>query len=388
MSNEEDAAIGEAAPETPTQADPGTADATVAEPPAPEDAESSAEGEDGKSGQVITGVLRPITMVPGQGAALSREGLSWFVKQLVFSDGEIRTHADLVTALTKEVEQAKAIAESFEGFAEFEADPEGTFEQLLRRVTEGPDSSAAKWATSLYVFGSGLLGEDDEFDDKLRQVLLWQLSKFRTMLLFTRHIQDLAWRGYRNYGVDVLVEALTAWEASDKTESEDHWQEFLQDQPYLINLIFQGPVVVHMGKAYLGGKKVDNTGGQIVDFLLENSIGGNAALLEIKRPGTTLLTRTAYRGNEIYAPSNELAGSVSQILNYRDTIMTGNISPLDVFMPSCVVLVGNYAKELDSPGKRRSFELYRSSLNGVSIVTYDELFDRLKKILDVLRGEG
>jgi hypothetical protein len=100
------------------------------------------------------------------------------------------------------------------------------------------------------------------------------------------------------------------------------------------------------------------------------------------------LTRTAYRGNEIYAPSNELAGSVSQILNYRDTIMTGNISPLDVFMPSCVVLVGNYAKELDSPGKRRSFELYRSSLNGVSIVTYDELFDRLKKILDVLRGEG
>jgi hypothetical protein len=34
--------------------------------------------------------------------------------------------------------------------------------------------------------------------------------------------------------------------------------------------------------------------------------------------------------------------------------------------------------------------LHRSwdaTLNGVSIVTYDELFARLKKILDVLRGE-
>jgi hypothetical protein len=102
-----------------------------------------------------------------------------------------------------------------------------------------------------------------------------------------------------------------------------------------------------------------------VDFLLEHSIGGNAALLEIKRPATKLLMGTAYRGSDIYAPSTELIGSVSQILNYRDTIMTGNVSPLDVFMPSCMVLVGHYASELDSAEKRRSFELYRSSLNGL-----------------------
>jgi hypothetical protein len=51
-----------------------------------------------------------------------------------------------------------------------------------------------------------------------------------------------------------------------------------------------------------------------------------------------------------------------------------------------MVLMGNYARELDSSEKRRSFELYRSSLNGVSIITYDELFTRLEKILDVLRG--
>jgi Shedu protein SduA, C-terminal len=185
------------------------------------------------------------------------------------------------------------------------------------------------------------------------------------MLMFTRHIEELAWRGCRNFGADTLAEALTDWENSDTNEAEDYWQTFLQDRPYLISLISPGPVAVHAGKAFLGGKKVDNTGGKIVDFLLEHSIGGNAALLEIKRPATKLLKETAYRGSDIYAPSTDLAGSVSQILNYRDTLMTGNISPLHVVMPSCMVLIGNYGSELDSPEKRRSLELFRSSLNGV-----------------------
>lgn len=369
--------LGEAKPETPSEAE-GKPDAS---------ADEQSSDSDEASGKTITVTIPPLSLIPGTGTQLSREGLSWFMKQLVFRDGDPRTHADLMAAVEKEVEQLREIAESTEGFAEFAADQEGHpdfIDELLKRL----DSSPEKWATAFFLYGSLLVQENGQFDEELRLPFLWRIAKFRSMFLFASQIQDLAWRGYRNYGVDVLVEALAAWEASDKTEIEEHWQEFLQDRPYLINLIFQGPVVVHTGKAYLGGKKVDNTGGQIVDFLLENSIGGNAALLEIKRPGTKLLMRTAYRGDEIYAPSSELTGSVSQILNYRDTIMTGNISPLDVFMPSCVVLVGNYGAELDSPAKRRSFELYRSSLNGVSVVTYDELFDRLKKILDVLRGEG
>jgi hypothetical protein len=326
-------------------------------------------------------------MVPGGSVKLSRAGLSWFVAGLVFADDDPKTHAELVSKLAEEVEEAKRLLESTEGFAEFMADPEGHADFLDRFGDQ--DASPEKWASLFVAFGSALVNENEEepLGDELRQVVMWRLAKIRTMLLFTRHIEDLAWRGYQNFGADVLAEALTAWDTSDKNESEEHWQTFLQDQPYLISLIFPGPVAVHTGKAYLGGKKVDNTGGKIVDFLLEHSIGGNAALLEIKRPATKLLMGTAYRGSDIYAPSTELIGSVSQILNYRDTIMTGNVSPLDVFMPSCMVLVGNYASELDSAEKRRSFELYRSSLNGVSIITYDELFTRLKKILDVLRGD-
>ena len=250
------------------------------------------------------------------------------------------------------------------------------------------DAWPEKWATLLIKYGQELVDETNQLDAEARQVVLWRLARVRTMLIFTRHVEGLTWRGYLNFGADALVEVLTAWEESDKTEAEEYWQTFIQDRAYLINLIFPGPVKVHTGKAFLGGKKVDNTGGKLVDFLLENSIGGNAALLEIKRPATKLLRETPYR-DDIYAPSTELAGSVAQILNYRDTLTTDKPRDLnlDAFMPSCMVLIGNYGSELESSEKRRSFELYRSSLNGVSIVTYDELFDRLKKILDVLRGD-
>lgn len=347
--------------------------------------EGATPGADGEAPKEITITIPPPTLKPGGGVRLAKGGLSFVLRNFVFSDGDPKTHAELVSALEQEVDDARPLAESVPGLLDFMADPEGS-PNFLAELTELPDSSPEKWVVAFFLYGSGLFDEGTYLDDKIRQVLIWRIAKFRTMYLFTREVQDLAWRGYLNYGVDVIEEALTTWEASDKDESEEHWQQFLQEQPYLINLIFPGPVAVHQGKAYLGGKKIDNTGGQIVDFLLEHSIGGSAALLEIKRPSTKLLMKTPYRGSEILTPSSELVGSVSQILNYRDTVVTENNSTLNVFMPTCVVLAGNYADELDSDGKKRSFELYRTSLNGVSVVTYDELFDRLRKILDVLRG--
>jgi hypothetical protein len=54
---------------------------------------------------------------------------------------------------------------------------------------------------------------------------------------------------------------------------------------------------------------------------------------------------------------------------------------------SVTIPSGIYGGELDSDEKSRCFEPYRSSLSGVSIITYDELFTRLQKFLDVLRGK-
>jgi len=221
-------------------------------------------GNSEEGGRVHIGLLPPITMIPGGSTRLSRAGMSWFVAQLVFAGGDLATKSALYDKLDAEVNDAKKLLESDDRFAEFTADPANHLDYLTSLADQ--DSSPNKWAALFVIYGSALLDADDSLDDELRQVVVWRLANIRTMLLFTSHIEELAWRGYQNFGADVLAEALTAWRDSDKNEPEAQWQAFLEDRPYLISLIFPGPVAIHQGKAYLGGKKVDNTGGKIVGF--------------------------------------------------------------------------------------------------------------------------
>jgi hypothetical protein len=53
----------------------------------------------------------------------------------------------------------------------------------------------------------------------------------------------------------------------------------------------------------------------------------------------------------------------------------------------CIIVAGNCAQELLTTEKTRSFELVRSSLKDVQIVTFDELFGRIEALLKVL-GQG
>jgi hypothetical protein len=61
---------------------------------------------------------------------------------------------------------------------------------------------------------------------------------------------------------------------------------------------------------------------------------------------------------------------------------------LTAFNSKRVVLIGNYERELTDPKKRASFELFRGSLNGVEIVTFDEFFreaENLDKLFNLVR---
>jgi hypothetical protein len=48
---------------------------------------------------------------------------------------------------------------------------------------------------------------------------------------------------------------------------------------------------------------------------------------------------------------------------------------LNAFNPKRAVIIGTYEKELDNPKKKASFELFRSSLSGVDVITFDEFFN-------------
>ena len=168
--------------------------------------------------------------------------------------------------------------------------------------------------------------------------------------------------------------------------SEEVWQQFFTENQWLISILFQLPFTYFQAKAYVGGKEINNKGGNIVDFLYENEATHNVALIEIKTPFTKLLGKR-YRNN-IYSGSDELCGGVNQLLTYKQSLLSESTlvesKKRKVFNPLCVLIIGS-TREFDTDeNKNSSFELFRSALNGVLIVTYNELYAKLDSIITVL----
>ena len=192
-------------------------------------------------------------------------------------------------------------------------------------------------------------------------------------------------------GISTLKRALMTWSENRNNSDEDFWQELLVKQEFVLEQIFHVPIFVIKSKAYMGGKNALNQGGGIVDFLIKNNITKSVGLVEIKTPKTELLG-SEYR-NGIYNISSELSGAVMQVLNYRDslskerkTLLSGDAIDADAFDPKCVVIIGHARRELKDNDKIKSFELFRRQLSDVEVITYDELFDRTKRLVDTLEG--
>lgn len=188
-----------------------------------------------------------------------------------------------------------------------------------------------------------------------------------------------------------IAEALDLWAANRQYGEEEFWQKLLAERSFLLEQLFAWPCTIIADKAYVGGKTVQNAGGNLADFLLKNELTASAALVEIKTP-TTVLTGREYRPG-IPNISPALAGSVVQVLTYKATLeesyraLRRQEESWEAFDTPCVVIIGS-AESLTTVEQRKTFELFRRQLVGVQVVTFDELFGRLKKLLDVLAARS
>lgn len=182
-------------------------------------------------------------------------------------------------------------------------------------------------------------------------------------------------------------------EASAELDSADEkrWQEIIERNVWVIGQIFSHPLVLVKREAYLGGKSIRNTGGNTADFLLRNQMTGDALIVEMKTPATKLTTDGQYRNNA-YPASKELAGAVQQVLQDHHTLRQSYrslVSDTDpefrVFKPKLLLIIGNLARENDAD-RVRSFELFRTSMPDVDVITFDELVQKAKLLLGLFEG--
>jgi len=193
-------------------------------------------------------------------------------------------------------------------------------------------------------------------------------------------------------GLSTLKAAHKDWENGKLNSNEEFWQKYFLKNTFLLTQLFEFPIVILSGKAYIGGKAINNQNGNIIDFLAKNKLSQNAVLIEIKPP-TTKLLGSLYRG-DIYTVSSELSGAVTQIANYRYSICrdfaTLSVQSKDEFYayyPRCSIIIGNAISELNDSKKMKSFELYRCSLKDIQIITFDELFEKTQSLINLI-GSG
>jgi hypothetical protein len=192
-------------------------------------------------------------------------------------------------------------------------------------------------------------------------------------------------------GLANLRAIVDAWRNNSESGDESFWQQIFSTHSFVLSQVFAYPVVVIRERAYVGGKRLDNTQGALLDFLGQVSTSGEAVLIEIKTPQASLLGSEYRQG--VFPPSRDLSGAISQVLHYRESLLHELHSlnrsegrQLLGASPRCVVISGHAQRELDTDSKRRSFERFRERVIDVTVVTFDEVFDRVSSLIRLLES--
>ena len=168
-------------------------------------------------------------------------------------------------------------------------------------------------------------------------------------------------------------------------DNEEQWQNFFEKYSWMLTHLFPYQVILKKGKAYVGGKTIENEEGRIVDFLFENNLYDNFALLEIKTHRKDLLKAGTYRKPDVFSSSDELSGGLNQCLDQKDTFLKDFGKENKSYDPKCILVIG--LKSSLTKHQAKCFELLRANQKNVDIVTFDELLSKLEGLHKVITGQ-
>jgi hypothetical protein len=307
----------------------------------------------------------------------SRTGLAWFA-QLIFVEELLNKRESIIDEIDKnEADCIKRLRESSLD-RQLVSEADEVSEETYNYLSE--NQSLSEWWTFLFGLYSSITRDAIEKDDaKLAAWAMACAERCRSMAVFKDFLEEVVWMGH---SAKRLVDVLHTWLSNKSNNDEEFWQQVFKENPYVLSQIFSVPVVFLQDKAYVGGMQIDRNSAKFVDYLYKNDSSNEALLVEIKTPGERLLSKTQYR-NGVHSPTSALTGSVLQVLNYRRELAKsihssslGTEHKIEIFNPRCVIIVGNAEDELDTPARRTSFELFRTSLKDVEVVTFDEIFKK------------
>ena len=182
---------------------------------------------------------------------------------------------------------------------------------------------------------------------------------------------------------------------SDKKE-EKVWQYFFSKNQWIfgygLDYRFKG---VLQKEFYASGAEADGSNTVISDFLLADK--RFTTFVEIKKPSTPIFGNSKNRSGA-WCLSNDLIDGVSQILEQKASGQirlaqgrlhddNGNVITQNAHDAKVILIIGDwnvmtYVSQLEKEIKEKTFELFRRDSRNIEMITYDELFDRAKFIVE------
>jgi hypothetical protein len=318
---------------------------------------------------------------------ISRQGISWLI-QILFQDPA--ETSDELSLILKRLHQSAWVILNSSSLAEgLDIFTKEGLNEFNSRLTANKNS--AEWWAAQVMYEINDLIKNVKIEDKETQKALWKMYKIvssNSMLIFKDVIERTFWCGHM---INNLKNVLKVWDDNKENENcnEEFWQKIFRENSIILSQVFSFPVIFIEDKGYVGGKSISNAGGKVVDFLLKNDLTKNIALVEIKTPKTKIIGGQ-YRSS-VYSISGDITGAIIQISDYKDSLtkeyynLIGNMEEkINAFNPQCMVIAGNAQVELVSKEHIKSFELFRSGLKDVQLITYDELFHKIEILIKLL----
>lgn len=221
--------------------------------------------------------------------------------------------------------------------------------------------------------------------------------------------KDLVAVGYRRKQLNVYEKLLNDQdyfnELKRKKEctSEGLWQKYFEKNPWIfgygLGYIFLSELDDKKLEQVVQGYSVDTQGKRVDALMKTKGIISNLCFVEIKTHVTNLLDIKEYRSG-CSAPSKELAGAIAQV---QGTVaaaienLSSKIDPTDKegnptgeeifnYQPKSYLVVGRMDEFVTTSGvnraKLRSFELLRKNTLNPEIITFDELYERARFIVN------
>ncbi len=266
-------------------------------------------------------------------------------------------------------------------------------------------------AGKLKIDRDSLVHVDIDMDEAARAWLAKNPDVLRRIVASEATSRDVVAVAYRRKQLHIFDRLLHEDDYFDSMVSshfngrqEALWQAFFEKNRWIF-----GYGLFHLSAEGFTGERLEQvvagstvaTPGKRIDGLLRTRGRVSATcLVEIKRHRTSLLDAKSYRAG-VWQPSSELAGAVAQVLMSVDGMerefqrllimkdQDGNPTGEQAVIarPRSVVVCGSLSQFVTPFGVNeeqfRSFELYRRHLVAPDIVTFDELYERARLIVEV-----